>query len=40
LDTLTIRRVALSTLYADPANARSHDERNLAAIAASLKQFG
>jgi DNA modification methylase len=39
LDTLTIRRVALSALHADPANARSHDERNLDAIAASLKQF-
>ncbi len=40
MDTLTIRRVALSALHADPANARSHDDRNLAAIAASLKQFG
>jgi DNA modification methylase len=40
LDTLSIRRVALSALHADPANARSHDERNLASIAASLKQFG
>ncbi len=37
---LTIRRVALSALHPDPANARSHDERNLASIAASLKQFG
>jgi hypothetical protein len=40
LDTLTIRRVALSALHAGPANARSHDERNLSAIAASVKQFG
>jgi DNA modification methylase len=40
LDALSIRRVALSALHADPANARSHDERNLSAIAASLKQFG
>jgi ParB-like chromosome segregation protein Spo0J len=40
LDTLTIRRVALSALHTDPANARSHDERNLAAIATSLKQLG
>ncbi|MBL8801041.1 MAG: DNA modification methylase [Planctomycetes bacterium] len=40
MDTLTIRRVALSALHHDPANARSHDERNLDAIAASLKQFG
>jgi hypothetical protein len=40
LDTLTIHRVALATLHADPANARSQDKRNLAAIAASLKQFG
>jgi DNA modification methylase len=37
---LTIRRVALGDLHPDPANARSHDERNLASIAASLKQFG
>ncbi len=37
---LTIRRVALSGLHFDPANARSHDERNLDAIAASLRQFG
>lgn len=36
---LTIRRVALDTLHADPANARAHGERNLEAIAASLKQF-
>jgi DNA modification methylase len=40
LDSLTIRRVALSALHHDPANARSHDERNLDAIAASLRQFG
>jgi len=40
LDTLTIRRVSLISLHHDPANARSHDERNLDAIAASLKQFG
>ncbi len=37
---LTIRRVALSDLHLDPANVRSHDERNLDAIAASLRQFG
>ncbi|MBL8802127.1 MAG: ParB N-terminal domain-containing protein [Planctomycetes bacterium] len=30
----------LPALTLDPANARSHDERNLDAIAASLKQFG
>jgi DNA modification methylase len=40
LDSLTIRRVALSDLHPDPANVRSHDERNLDAIAASLRQFG
>jgi DNA modification methylase len=37
---LTVRRVKLSDLHADPANARRHDERNLAAIADSLKTFG
>jgi DNA modification methylase len=40
VDSLTIRRVALSGLHPDPANVRSHDERNLDAIAASLRQFG
>lgn len=34
------RRVALDSLHPDPANARKHDERNIAAISASLRQFG
>jgi DNA modification methylase len=34
------RRVKISDLHADPANARRHDERNLAAIADSLRTFG
>jgi len=37
---LAIRRVALSSLHADPANARAHDERNIEAIKASLARFG
>ena len=37
---LEIRRVALDALHQDPANARLHDERNLASISASLRQFG
>ena len=37
---LTIRRIALGELHNDPANVRTHDERNLSAIAGSLKQFG
>lgn len=39
-DGLTIKRVALGELHHDPANVRTHDERNLSAIAGSLKQFG
>lgn len=40
MDTLTIRRVPLGALHPDPANARSHGERNLEAIKASLARFG
>jgi len=32
--------VPLDTLALDPANARTHDERNLAAITGSLSRFG
>lgn len=32
--------VKIASLSADPANTRSHGERNLAAIVASLKRFG
>lgn len=37
---LVTRTVALSELHADPANARRHGKRNLAAIRGSLKRFG
>lgn len=37
---LTIRRVPLASLHLDPANARSHGERNLEAIQGSLARFG
>jgi DNA modification methylase len=37
---LAIRRVPLASLHLDPANARSHPERNLEAIKASLARFG
>lgn len=36
---LTIKRVAISSLRPDPANPRTHDERNVAAISASLERF-
>lgn len=34
------RRVRLSELYLDPANAREHKEKNIAAIIGSLREFG
>src|SRR5262245_36148882 len=37
---MTVRTVRLSDLHPDPANARTHDDRNLDAIEASLKTFG
>ena len=37
---LAIRRVPLSSLCLDPANARSHPEHNLEAIKGSLARFG
>ncbi|MBL8696375.1 MAG: ParB N-terminal domain-containing protein, partial [Planctomycetes bacterium] len=37
---LEIRRVPLATLVPDPANVRTHDERNISAIRASLQRFG
>lgn len=37
---LKTRRVSLAKLHEDPANARLHDEANLAAIKASLQEFG
>lgn len=39
METLSIRRAALDTLHADPANARVHGERNLETIRASLSRF-
>ncbi len=37
---LTIRRVPISSLHLDPANARAHGEANMEAIVASLRRFG
>lgn len=37
---LKIRRVKISSLHADPANANRHPERSLEAIGASIKTFG
>jgi ParB-like chromosome segregation protein Spo0J len=37
---LAIRRVPLSSLHLDPANARSHGAENLSAIEGSLRRFG
>jgi site-specific DNA-methyltransferase (adenine-specific) len=37
---LKVETVKVETLTPDPANARSHDDRNLRAIKASLDQFG
>jgi DNA modification methylase len=37
---MIVRTAKLSELHADPANARSHDEKNLNAISDSLKAFG
>lgn len=36
---LVVVRVACADLHLDPANARDHDERNIAAIASSLARF-
>jgi hypothetical protein len=37
---LTIVRVPIDRLHADPANANTHDERNLRTIRDSLREFG
>jgi len=37
---LAIRRVPIESLHLDPANARSHPDRNLESITASLARFG
>lgn len=39
-ETLKVRSVSLEKLKEDPANPRSHDERNIAAIKGSLAKFG
>ncbi len=40
IDQLKSLAVPLAALKLDPANARQHDERNVAAIKASLEKFG
>lgn len=40
MDTLVISRVPLDALHLDPANARTHGDRNLDSIRASLATFG
>jgi DNA modification methylase len=37
---LTVKRVQIASLRPDPANPRTHDDRNLGAIRASLERFG
>jgi ParB-like chromosome segregation protein Spo0J len=37
---MNVETVAISALTPDPRNARKHDQRNIAAIAASLREFG
>jgi hypothetical protein len=37
---MNVERIAISDLSQDPANARVHPDRNLAAITASLRRFG
>lgn len=37
---LSAIKAKISELYSDPANVRTHDEKNIAAIAESLKRFG
>lgn len=39
-ESLKVKKVRIGTLVEDPANARKHDKRNMAAITASLKRFG
>lgn len=37
---MKIKKVSLASISQDPSNVRKHKERNLAAIAASLRKFG
>lgn len=39
-DALEIRRVPLAEIHLDPANARTHNDRNIHVIRASLQEFG
>lgn len=38
--TFSVKTVAITDIHSDPNNARKHSERNIAAIAASLRTFG
>lgn len=40
VDGLAIKRVRIDTLHEDPANVRKHGQKNMAAIRASLQEFG
>lgn len=39
-DGMKTKRLAIAELHTDPVNARKHDDKNLAAIKASLQRFG
>jgi len=39
-ENVNVRRVPIADLRSDPANVRSHDNRNIEAIAGSLTRFG
>ena len=39
-ENVNVRRVPIADLHNDPANVRSHDNRNIEAIAGSLTRFG
>jgi hypothetical protein len=40
MEHMNVERIPIANLSQDPANARKHGERNLAAITASLRRFG
>ena len=40
IENVNVRRVPIADLHHDPANVRSHDKRNIEAIAGSLARFG
>jgi len=37
---MQIKKISIDKLSSDPANARKHDEKNIAAIVGSLRRFG